>query len=133
MKTKKDILKILKEKYGWCEREVKKAIEHVNKFSNDATLEEISKGIPSMWAYYWGFYVGDRNIMMKRVTDPEWAYYWALDIGDRNIMMKRITNPKWAYLWIKNIGNEEIMRKRMSKSEWSYWQKIYGKIQTKRR
>jgi hypothetical protein len=41
------------------------------------------------------------------------AYYWARDIGDRDIMIDRVTESYWAYEWAKEIGDREIMRGRI--------------------
>jgi len=116
---KKEILEILKEnKYGWCEKEVRKAIKYVSNFSDKATIEEIAEGIPEMWAYYWGLYIGDRKIMRNKITDSAWAYCWARDIGDRDIMINKITESKYAYWWAKVIGNKDVMINRVTDLVW---------------
>jgi hypothetical protein len=50
-------------------------------------------------AYYWAYDIGDRDIMIDRITESEWAYRWALNIGDKDVMIDRITDPCWAYRW----------------------------------
>jgi len=30
--------------------------------------------------------------MIDRVTDSEWAYWWAIEIGNRDVMLPRITD-----------------------------------------
>jgi hypothetical protein len=44
-------------------------------------------------AYWWSKNIGDREIMIDRITDSAYAYYWARDIGDKQIMRDRITDP----------------------------------------
>jgi hypothetical protein len=43
---------------------------------------------------------------------------WASRIGDKEIMMDRVTEPVWAYMWIESIGDKEIMEGRVVKSHW---------------
>ena len=83
--------------------------------------------IPSEWAYWWVLNIGDREIMIDRITDSQWAYQWAITIGDEEIMIGRITDSQWAYNWGKYIGNREIMIDRVTESEWAYyWAKNIG-------
>jgi hypothetical protein len=50
-------------------------------------------------AYCWAFYIGDKEIMIDRVTESVWAFVWAKDIGDRKIMRDRVTDPYWCEAW----------------------------------
>lgn len=68
-KTKDDIIKIIRNKISqgiWCENEAEMAIEYVNKFPPTATLTEIAKDIPPLWAYCWARHIGDKHIMLWR-------------------------------------------------------------------
>ena len=69
-------------------------------------------------AYYWAHYIGDKEIMIDRITDSQYAYWWALYIGDVEVMRDRITESKYAYLWARNIGDKEIMSKRITDEHW---------------
>jgi hypothetical protein len=73
---------------------------------------EISE-FDSRTAYYWGKYVGNRDVMINYVTNSEWAYKWAYHIGNRNVMIDRVTESKWAYYWMETIGNKNIMSGRI--------------------
>jgi hypothetical protein len=120
--TKKDILKILEENgHVWCDEELEKAMKHVQSFPDDATVEDIAEGICSEWAYYWARNIGNKEIMIDRVTESEWAYYWAIAIGNKEIMIDRVTESEWAYRWAIRIGNKEIMIDRVTESESAYW------------
>jgi hypothetical protein len=67
----------------------------------------------SMSAYFWAREIGDREIMIDRVTESKWAYWWALRVSDLEIMRDRITDSEWAYKWARDIGDREIMRDRI--------------------
>lgn len=67
------------------------------------------KVILSEWAYQWALLIGDRDVMIDRVTDSEWAYRWARDIGDADVMIDRVTESYWAYMWALFIGNHDVM------------------------
>lgn len=96
MKTKKDIVKILTEnKYSFCKKEVRKALKYLKQFSDDDTIDVISKDIPSEWAYWWGVFVGDRKLMKTRITKSKWAYLWAMRIGNIKYMKKKMTKSDW--------------------------------------
>lgn len=41
-------------------------------------------------AYQWAYYIGDREKMINKITEPEWAYFWASNIGNREIMATKI-------------------------------------------
>ena len=41
--------------------------------------------------------------------DNRTAYHWAYNIGDRDIMIDRITESEWAYDWARYIGNKDVM------------------------
>ena len=75
----------------------------------------------SMSAYGWALHIGDREIMIGKVTDSISAYYWACHIGDEEIMRDKITDSEWAYRWARNIGDVEIMRDKITDSRYAYW------------
>ena len=81
----------------------------------------------SRWAFHWGLNMGDRGIMIDRVTESVWAYHWAINIGNRDVMIDRVTEPKWAYYWARNIGDLDIMADRVAESKWAeYWAHYIG-------
>ena len=41
--------------------------------------------------------------------------FWAHDIGNRDIMINRITSSEYAYYWAKNIGNHDVMKSKITK------------------
>ena len=63
-------------------------------------------------AYLWAFYIGNKDIMIDRITESVWAYCWAKYLGNKDIMINRITKLRWARLWYRNIWNEGIMQSR---------------------
>jgi hypothetical protein len=44
--------------------------------------------------------------------DSETAFRWAVNIGNREIMLGRITSSYYGYLWVDSIGDKEIMGKK---------------------
>jgi hypothetical protein len=87
-------------------------------------LDRVTK---SYNAYCWAKNIGDKEIMIDRVTDSEWAYEWAVIIGDREIMRDRVTESQYAYAWARDIGDKERMRDRVTESEWAYtWAVVIG-------
>ena len=60
-------------------------------------------------AYLWAFFIGNRDIMISKITESRWAYYWAANIGNEDIMIDKIVESKWAYYWGMSIGNKDIM------------------------
>ena len=59
------------------------------------------------WVFWWAAYIGNKDIMIDRIFDSEYAYYWAVSIGNRDTMIDRITEPKWAVQWAQNIGDPD--------------------------
>jgi hypothetical protein len=107
MKTKQDIINIIKEKIRegiFCKHEGRKALKFIQSFPENATLQEIAKNIDSRCAHKWASHVGDREIMRDRVTDSIWAYRWARDIGDKKIMRERITDTFWLACFDKHFS-----------------------------
>jgi hypothetical protein len=47
--------------------------------------------------------------------DSRTAYFWARNIGNRKIMINRITSIADAYLWCRDIGNKKFMIKKFPK------------------
>ena len=87
----------------------------------------IDKITDSHWAYYWADNFGNRDIMIDRITESQWAYRWAYNFGDRDIMIDRITEPVWAYTWAYYIGNKDIMIDRITDVEIAcIWTKQFG-------
>jgi hypothetical protein len=74
----------------------------------------------SVPAFYWATYIGDRDIMIDRVTESEYAFHWALNIGDREIMRDRVTESQWAFWWSRQIGDREIMLDRVTDPLWKW-------------
>lgn len=72
----------------------------------------IDKITDSEYAYLWTLYIGDDNVMIDRITESREAYYWAKSIGNRDIMINKITDPVDAYYWANTIGNQDIMLQR---------------------
>jgi hypothetical protein len=108
MKTKQEIIEIIKNKVTkgiFCKDEGRKALEFVESFPENATLEEISQNISSQWAYFWAFRIGDQEVMRDRVTESEYAYRWARGIGDQEIMRERVTNPEYTNLFNERFPN----------------------------
>jgi hypothetical protein len=60
-------------------------------------------------AFYWAEKIGDRDIMIDRVTESKDAYRWAYNIGNRDIMIERITDYYGALNWAYYIGDAKIM------------------------
>lgn len=117
--SKAEIIAIIEEqvKSGkWCNEESLKAIEAVSECTD---ILDLINTIPSEWAFYWGLYIGDREVMRDRVVDSRWAYCWGMDIGDREVMRDRVVDSKWAYKWGYYIGDRKIMRDRVVDSEWA--------------
>ena len=102
-------------------------------------------------AYEWALYIGNKNIMSKKIRSEEYAYLWARDvrtnknlminkiksdeyaykwakyIGDRDVMIKKIKSEEYAYIWAHDIGNRDIMINRITSSEYAYyWAKNIG-------
>jgi len=75
-------------------------------FRDELLPRLLEMDIPSEWAHYWALYIGNRELMRDRVTDPEWAFYWACNIGDQDVMRARVTEPKWKLEWGCWLGRE---------------------------
>lgn len=70
----------------------------------------IDKITDSREAYFLGFICPeDREIMIDRVTDSYWAYNWAKMIGNKDIMIERITSPKDIEEFNKFCSKEEYL------------------------
>ena len=78
-------------------------------------------------AYYWAMDIGNKDVMIDRITDSEYAYYWAKCIGNQNIMIDKVTNSEYAYYWAKYIGNQDVMINRIIKPYCAYlWARDIG-------
>ena len=78
-------------------------------------------------AYQWAQSIGNKDIMIDKITDSESAYYWALNIGDKDVMINKITNPKYAYYWAYYIGNHDVMINKINSDEYAYyWARFIG-------
>ena len=87
----------------------------------------ISKISESRWAYVWAKDIGNEDIMIDRITDSFWAYFWAKNIGNQDIMINKITDPKMAFYWAKFHGNKDVMIDRITEPQWAYeWAKDIG-------
>ena len=60
-------------------------------------------------AFYWAYRIGNKDIMIDKITESKWAYYWAGNIGNKDIMISKIVESEWAYYWARFIGNKDIM------------------------
>ena len=69
-------------------------------------------------AYYWARDIGDRDIMITKITDSQYAYWWAKYIGNKNVMIDKITGSYYAYHWAAHIGDKEIMKERITDEDW---------------
>jgi hypothetical protein len=80
--------------------------------------------IPSEWAFWWGYLVGNRDIMRHHVLEPIWAFEWGFLIGDREQMLHLVTESEAAYCWGHYIGDRDIVRARVTDPYWiDQWQK----------
>ena len=78
-------------------------------------------------AYHWALKIGNRDIMIEKITTPKYAYYWARFIGNRDVMINKINNSESAYEWAYYIGNRDIMIEKITESEYAYkWAKYIG-------
>ena len=101
-----------------CSKRACSEIRLVKEISLDEVMLSITKPEP---AYYWAKGIGNKDIMIKHISDSEYACYWALNIGNQDIMINKIKESEWAFWWTRNIGNEDIMKSRITESEWAFW------------
>lgn len=47
------------------------------------------KKFDSEAAFDWAIHVGNRDIMIDRITESCWAWNWIIDIGDKEKMLKK--------------------------------------------
>ena len=88
-----------------CSQRACSEIRLVKEISSDEVMLSITK---SEIAYYWAYYIGNRDIMKSRITESEWAFWWANNIGNKNIMKSRVTEPKWIRVWNTWFPNNKI-------------------------
>jgi hypothetical protein len=50
-------------------------------------------------AFFWARFIGNKDIMIDKITESEWACYWACFIGNKEIML-----PKAAEFYYKGNG-----------------------------
>ena len=89
-----------------CSKRACSEIRLIKEISLDEVMLSITKSEP---AYYWAYYIGNRDIMIDRITESKCAYWWARDMGNIDIMIKHITESEWAYWRARWNGNEDIM------------------------
>ena len=65
-------------------------------------------------AYWWATKIGNKDIMIDRITESKWAYYWAYFFGNKDIMISKVVESDWAYMWALYIGDEDIMIDRIT-------------------
>ena len=73
----------------------------------------INKITESYDAYQWAHNIGNHDVMINKITDSYWAYKWALYIGNHDVMINKIADPWVAFLWEKNIGNHDIIKSKI--------------------
>ena len=78
----------------------------------------INKITDSKWAYEWAIGYGNRDIMMHNITNSYWAFHWAYYIGNQDVMINKITDSKYAYYWALHIGNHDVMKERITDPEY---------------
>ena len=44
--------------------------------------------------YMWAKNIGNRDVMINKITDSLEAYFWAIEIGNIDIMIDRITDDE---------------------------------------
>jgi hypothetical protein len=54
----------------------KDIFKHLLKYRNEVLgiIKDIE--IPSEWAYWWAYHIGDHDIMIDKVTDTQWGRWW---------------------------------------------------------
>ena len=98
-----------------CSKRACSEITLVKEVSLNEVMLSITKSEP---AYWWAYYIGNRDIMINKINESKWAYKWVMDIGNKDIMIDRITESEWAFWWAYYIGNRDIMKSRVTESEW---------------
>ena len=79
-----------------CSKRACSEITLVKEISLDEVMLSITKSEP---AYWWAYYIGNRDIMISKIKESEWAYKWALNIGNRDIMKSLVTEHYWIEKW----------------------------------
>ena len=64
--------------------------------------------LSSYAAYHWAINIGNHDIMMHKITDPDYAYYWALNIGNHDVMKPKVTNPYYIRFWNQSFPDNKI-------------------------
>ena len=77
----------------------------VKEISLDEVMLSITKSEP---AYWWAYYIGNRDIMISKIKESEWAYMWARDIGNQDIMKSRVTEHYWIDRWNNRFPSDKI-------------------------
>ena len=69
-------------------------------------------------AFNWASNIGNKDLMINKITDSRHAYYWARRIGNHDVMINKITDSKYAYYWALHIGNHDVMKERITDPEY---------------
>ena len=88
-----------------CSKRACSKITLVKEVSLNEVMLSITKSEP---AYWWAYYIGNRDIMISKIKESEWAYMWARDIGNQDIMKSRVTEHYWIDRWNNRFPNNKI-------------------------
>jgi len=88
-----------------CSKRACSEITLVKEISLDEVMLSITKSEP---AYWWAYYIGNRDIMISKIKESEWAYMWARDIGNQDIMKSRVTEHYWIDRWNNRFPDDKI-------------------------
>ena len=70
-------------------------------------------------AFRWAMEIGDRDVMIDKITNSHTAYLWARYIGNRDVMINKVKDAYVAFFWANDIGDKEIMKEKAGKTQWA--------------
>ena len=83
----------------------KKIVLKLKPFQKEILQIIKNKDVPEEWTYYWAHWVGNKDIMIKKIKSEEWAFWWAHYIGNIETMRRIVYNPKkWEELFDSKFG-----------------------------
>jgi hypothetical protein len=88
-----------------CSKRACSEITLVKELSLEEVMLSINKSKPG---YAWARWIGNRDIMVDKITESGWAFHWASNIGNRDIMKSRVTEPYWIYWWNITFPSDKI-------------------------
>ena len=88
-----------------CSKRACSEITLVKEISLDEVMLSITKSEP---AYWWAYYIGNRDIMISKIKESEWAYMWARWIGNIDIMKSKVTESEWIDRWNTWFPDDKI-------------------------